>query len=400
MDAMYRCHRLAAAITDLDALLEQILEESKALGDAEACSLLLYDNDSEELYFHVALGEQGDQQALKRDIRLQLGQGIAGEAGAQRTTINVPDVQQDARFYGVADQATRFETRSVLATPMVDRESLIGVLELVNKIDGAGFTQTDVHVMEIFSSLVATSIANARLIEDNMRAERMAAIGQAMAGLSHYIKNIITGMTGSVDLIDEGLQKNDSKLLHSAWPIFRRSTRRIALFADDMLSYSKAREPMREHCDLEELVQEVSDTFWGLLVRKRIDLSVDLSRINNQVNVDARALFRCLLNLMTNAADACPKEGGRIEVSAYPMEERGLVIEVADNGPGIPMDQRSRIFEPFYSTKGSQGTGIGLAVTRKIVAEHGGKLEIVESPLGGALFRIVLPESLEMDTEH
>src|SRR5690606_36513707 len=120
VDALYRVHGLIAAITDLDTLLERIMEESKEVANAQASSLMLYDEDRDELHFHVALGESGDQQALKREIRLKLGEGTAGTAGATRQSINARDAQQDPRFYRQADAASRFETRAILAVPVVD----------------------------------------------------------------------------------------------------------------------------------------------------------------------------------------------------------------------------------------------------------------------------------------
>src|SRR5690606_34220597 len=112
--ALYRVHHLVAVITDLDTLLRRIMEESKRVAQAEACSLMLYDEARHELYFKVALGESGDQNALTR-FRLKLGQGIAGVAAETRTTILVENVHEDARFMSSVDEATRFRTRNLLA---------------------------------------------------------------------------------------------------------------------------------------------------------------------------------------------------------------------------------------------------------------------------------------------
>ncbi len=389
-DALYRVHRLIAAITDLDLLLENIVEESKHVAQAEASSLLLYDSDTGYLRFHVALGESGDQQALKREIRLRLNEGIAGTAAALRESINVTNAQDDARFYRMADATSHFETRSLLAVPLVDRDRLVGVLEVLNKVGGGSFTDADMHVMEMFSNLAATSIANARLIEENLQATRMAAIGQAVAGLSHYAKNIITGMSGSVDLVDQGLEQGNREFLDKSWPILKRSTKRLSNFVEDMLAYSKPREPVIECCDIRAVLDEVMQTFWALLVRKQVEVSVDTSHVTEPAYIDQRGIFRCLLNLIGNASDAVPAQGGRIRVMARTTAE-GLVVEVSDNGPGIPEALREKVFEPFFSTKGSQGTGLGLAVTKKIVLEHGGRIKAEQSPDGGALLTIELP---------
>jgi len=391
VDALYRVHHLLSVITDLQTLLERIIHESKEVARAEACSLILCDGASGELYFHITQGESGDQQALKREVRLQPGEGIAGAAAASRESVNVADVAADPRFYKVADEITQFRTRSLLAVPMVDHERLIGVIEVVNKVDAASFSDVDRRVLEMFASLAATAIANARLIEANLRSERMAAIGQAVAGLSHYTKNIITGMLGSVDLIDQGLERNDIDILRRCWPIFRRSTSRIADFVQDMLAFSKPRAPMYEPCDLKRLIEDAAQSCTGMLALKQVQLDISVSGDDVPIHVDVQGLFRCLLNLLSNAHDAVPDTGGRIVIEARVNAEGTLLVEIGDNGPGIPEKDRRVVFEPFFSTKGSRGTGLGLAVAYKILHEHGGDIVLDRSPEGGALFRISVP---------
>lgn len=392
VDALYRAHKLISSITDLSTLLRDIMEESKLAACAEASSLMLYDPVHEDLYFEVALGETGDQQALKRDIRLKFNEGIAGIAAARREIINVTDARTDPRIFRDADRASNFETRTLLAIPLIDHDEFVGILELVNKIGSPCFTDTDAHIMEMFSGLAAKAIVNARLIEENLRAERLAAIGQAVAGLSHYTKNMITGMSGSTELIDHALEKDDIALLRRSWPIFKRSTDRMSLFMEDMLSFSKPRSPVREACDVGALLDEISQTFQGMFIRKTIALDIQ-NDLTSPVSVDAHGLHRCILNLLGNAAQAVPDTDGRIQVLACLGSKGELVIEVGDSGPGVSENDLARIFEPFFSTKGSSGTGLGLAVTLKIIKEHGGAVEVSRSPLGGASFRLTIPQT-------
>ena len=395
VDALYRVHNLITAITDINTLLERIMEESKLIVDAEACSLLLYDRLSDELFFHVALGEQGDQAALKSKVRLKLNQGIAGVAASSRTSINVPDVSCDGRFYRDADATTQFTTRCLLAVPLVDHDDLVGVLEVLNKRGGCSFSDTDLHVMEMFSSLAASAIANARLIEDLLRTERLAALGQAVASMSHHTKNIITGMGGSVDLINQGIERQNFEFLKTSWPILKRSIGRIQNFVEDMLAFSKPRQPMCEYVPAQKLVEEVTASFHALLSNRKIDLIVDMTGARLRVYCDSGSLYRALLNLMTNAAEAVPREDGRIRIRGYTSPSNAFVFEIADNGPGISPCDRRRVFEPFFSTKGSQGTGLGLAVTKKIVDEHRGSISTYESENGGAVFQVVIPAGPE-----
>ena len=398
VDALYRVHGFLRYINDLDTLLGQVMEESKAIGRAEACALMLHDAITGELYFQIALGEQGDQEALKREIRLQPGQGIAGAAAVSRTSINVPDVRKDPRFFAGADEKSRFETRSILAVPLVDKDNLVGVLELLNKQGGGPFTAADLHVMEIFANVVASAIANARLIEENLHAERLAALGQALAGLSHCAKNIITGLGGSMELIGQALSNGDMDVLRRCWPILRRSNTRLADFVEDMLAYSKPRVPIRETVVVQQAIAEAVDTMQCLLHQKEVTVHVAPGSFEGSFRLDPRGLYRCLLNLLKNAADAAPASGGAVWVATRLQPNGALVIEIADNGTGIPPEIRSRVLEPFFSTKGTQGTGLGLAVTAKIIEEHGGTLTADERPGGGALFRIEIPPANETET--
>lgn len=391
VEAMYRVHAFISAITDLDSLLEYITEESQTVAGAEASSIILYDADRNDLYFHVALGESGDQERLKKEVRLKLGQGIAGATAQDRRSIHVRNAQEDDRFYRPADLTTNFQTKNLLAVPMLDRDRLVGVLEVLNKEGGGEFSTLDMHVMEMFSGLAATAIVNARLVEEKIKTERHAAIGQAVTGLSHYTKNIVSGLNSSAELIEMGLNQNNLDVLIKTWPVFKRSTRRITHFVQDMLSFSKPREPYRELFPLPGLLEEVIESFQDLFHRKKIAVTSCSKGILNPVFAEPVSLHRCILNLVTNAADAVAETNGRIAIVARELDDGKVEILVEDNGPGIPADILPRIFDPFFSTKGAKGTGLGLAITQKIIAEHGGELTVDQGTLGGAAFRILLP---------
>jgi len=391
IEALYRIHRLATAITDVDELLIRISEEAQNVARAEAASVMLFDEPTQELYFRTALGDSGDQDALKREVRLSLDQGIAGATAKSRTSINVSNAKDDPRFFKQADVASDFDTRSLLAVPMIDHEQLVGVLEVVNKHDGGTFTSLDVRVLEIFGALAAAEVVSARLIEEKLRNERLAAIGQAVTGLSHYTKNIVTGLTSSADLIDMGLERENLEVLQRTWPVYRRSTKRIANFVQDMLSLSKPREPVREPCDVHDILQDAFQTVQELLAQREIDVEFERHAPVGQVMLDGQGIYRCLLNLISNAADAAPVQGGKVRLRVWREDADRVIIEVEDNGPGIPDGNKEKIFDMFFSTKGSKGTGLGLAVTHKVVLEHGGDILVRDGAEGGACFRITLP---------
>lgn len=392
VEALHRCHRLIAAIPDLDRLLPQILAESRIVARAEASSLMLFDAATQELYFHVTSNEKGGEAGLK-SVRLKLGQGIAGAAADLRQTVLVNDVQNDPRFYRGADAATQYHTRNLLAVPMIDRDNLIGVVEVLNKVGGEPFSTMDMHVLEMFSSLAASAVANAHLIDEQIRHERLAAIGEAVTALSHHTKNIVTGLSSSAELIDMGLAADNVELLKKSWAIFKRSTKRISHFVQDMLSFSKPREPMREACRLGDIIADAHENFAELFASRNVEVNISITGLDDPIYVDAGGLFRAFLNLLTNAADAAPERGGVLGVTAARLSDGSIEILFTDNGPGVPGENKSRIFDTFFSTKGSKGTGLGLAVTKKAIEEHGGSIAVEDAPGGGALFRVWLPDA-------
>lgn len=395
VDALYRVHQLNALVTDMDTVLDGILTESRHVADAEGCSLLLCEPAADALFFYRAYGEEGDPDALMGRIRLKFGEGVAGEVAASRESAIVNDAGADSRVFREAEQISQVQTRTLLAVPIVRESELIGVLELVNKRNGEGFSEADQHIMEVFSSVAAGVIQTARLVEENIRAARLAAVGQAVAGLSHYTKNILGGLQGSIELIDEGLESDDTDVLKRGWDVLKRSAERLSNVVEDMLAYSKDRTPTVMRADLKAIVNESVDSFRLLTQRKRPDIRVSTDGLPDLVSIDSRGMHRALLNLMNNAGDAIPDEGGKVEVRAFEESDGALIVEVHDNGPGIDEAEVAKIFDPFYSTKGSAGTGLGLAVTRKIVVEQAGTLSVDCSPLGGAAFHIRIPPETE-----
>ncbi len=391
-DALYRIHKLSELVSEYPAVLDTIMLESQMVANAEACSLLLYDEDENDLYFAVALGDSDEQSDTLKQVRLQLDQGIAGECATNRITINVADALSDPRIHKPADDATGFETRSLLAVPLVDQDRLIGVLEVVNKIGDATFSEFDERIMEMFGSLGASVITQARLIDENLASERLAALGQTVAGLAHYSKNILATLNVGSELIDEGVAQKKIGIVENPWKIMKRSLKRLSNVIEDMLAYSTDRSPAYEACSLKELIDEVLLTVNGLMGSRSISISNETGGLEGEVVIDSRGIFRCLLNLMLNAADAAPNEDGWIGVSGDRSEDGIIRITVENNGAGIDRTVIEKIFEPFFSTKGSRGTGLGLAVTRKIAEEHGGSVNAGNRDEGGAIFTMKFPE--------
>jgi signal transduction histidine kinase len=190
-----------------------------------------------------------------------------------------------------------------------------------------------------------------------------------------------------------GIREKNETFLQQGWRILEKNQARIYDLVMDMLSYSKEREPELQPCDLGSLVQDVLELMSGRIAENQVHCQVELASLPGPILLDSEAMHRCLLNLVSNALDALQEvEDRRLIIRTELDEARHEVrIRVADTGPGIPPDKLGDLFKPFVSTKGARGTGLGLAVSRKIVREHGGELTVHSEPGRGSEFVIHLP---------
>jgi len=385
---LWRVSRLLESVMDLQELLPRIMEEAKLLTDAEASSLMLWDAQREELFFEVALGRGGE--AVK-PIRLRLGEGVAGSAALSRSPVNVPDVSQDERWFAKADAVTGFATRSMLAVPMLHRGRLVGVLEVLNRRGGGNFTSVDEASLSVLAGEAAILVENAHLHEEKVEAERLAAVGRAVSELAHCMKNILNGIQGGAYVLDLGLAKDDRKKLQSGWDMVKRNTTFLSNLVLDMLAYAKQREPHYEDTDVNGLLQTVAELLAVDAAKRSVEVKVQADPEVRSVRVDPTGIYRVLLNLATNAVEACPNDTGCVWLRSRRAERGWFRLEVEDNGSGIAPEHRASLFTAFFSTKGAKGTGLGLPVAAKVAREHGGRID-VDSEVGrGTCFTVWLP---------
>ncbi len=245
------------------------------------------------------------------------------------------------------------------------------------------------HVIEISTDVSALK----KLEHDVIEAERLGAVGQTVAGLAHSIKNILMGLEGGKYIVSLGLNKGDKEMITEGWEMLERNFDKTTSLVKDFLSFSKGRLPELRMVRPADLVDEIVDLYKDIAAQSGIELKTDIPRRVKRAPLDPDGIHTCLTNLVSNAIDACQMgEQKGTEVTIRLVDERAnLVFEVSDNGSGIDYDIKKKIFTTFFTTKGGEGTGLGLLTTRKIVQEHGGKIIVESEPDSGARFRIVLP---------
>jgi signal transduction histidine kinase len=278
---------------------------------------------------------------------------------------------------------------------------------LVNTLWVQGWSMHLIHAVAILAAALVTLAASVivvtvviryrRVLEGkNRELERLAAIGEIVARVAHYQKNLLNGLRGGLYVTNGAMAKGDSEDLREGWRMLHGSVQRIERLTLDMLYYVKGRVPKREPIEVNEVIQEVVDLMREAAAQRNVELRAELGEGTGKQTFDRAAMHRAILDLVSNAIDACAEsdaESGNVvylESHATPDE---IVVTVADNGIGMSDQVRSKLFVRFFSTKGGQGTGLGLPVVKKVVEEHGGTLE-VESKLGqGSAFRLRFPKS-------
>ncbi len=237
-----------------------------------------------------------------------------------------------------------------------------------------------------------------KLEREKKESDRLAVIGQTVAGLAHGIKNILQGLEGGVFVVQTAIEDSDKALLERGWDMVQNNIRRIADLVKDLLSYSKERIPQYEEVDPNKLVEEVCALFEPVATKKSISIERQLEKEINEsckLLLDQRGIHTCLSNLMANAIDACETDKKdvqhRIIVKTEVDPECCITFQVSDNGCGMSEETKRKIFSSFYSTKGSRGTGLGLLVTSKIVLEHGGELFFESQEGVGTTFTMRIP---------
>lgn len=232
-----------------------------------------------------------------------------------------------------------------------------------------------------------------RMEQDKLDAERMAAVGQTVAGLAHTIKNLLMGLEGGMYMVDTGLRRAEATRIQNGWEMLQRNFEKTTTLVKDFLSFAKGRAPDLQPLDPNTLAKDIVALYKDAARLQGVELSAELGLDVAIAPLDAKGIESCLTNLLSNAIDAATMRAdgqGKVVLRTFQKNDE-LVFEVTDNGSGMDWEVKGKVFTTFFTTKGNKGTGLGLLTTRKIVQEHGGRVEVESNPGEGATFRIRLP---------
>jgi len=245
-----------------------------------------------------------------------------------------------------------------------------------------------------------------QLESEKLEAERLAAVGQTVAGLAHGVKNLITGLEGGMYMLNSGINKSNIERVEKGMEMLDRNISRVSTFVKEFLNFSKGRIIKAKLCDPVEIVKEVVDLYSPRARELGITLISEQGDDIQPASMDNESMHECLTNLVGNAIDACRMSEDKDKCHVWVRiseKNNSIIYEVTDDGCGMEYEVKKKVFTTFFTTKGLGGTGIGLLMTKKIVQEHGGHIEMESEPGQGTTFRITLdrarlPKSEGADT--
>jgi GAF domain-containing protein len=394
--------RAVSSSLDLDTVLTTIVSRAVQLSGTDGGTIFEYDEGAEEFSPRATLNADESQSAMLRATRLRRGEGAVGQMAVTREPLQIPDIAAEgayeSRLRGALLEAG---TRAVLAIPLLHEERIVGGLVVTRRTPGA-FTPEIVEILKTFATQSALAIQNARLFHEIERKSRQLEVAsqhksEFLANMSHELRTPLNAIIGFSEVLTERMfgelnEKQDEYLKD----IYASGQHLLSLI-NDILDLSKI-EAGRMELELADfhLPQAIDNAL--VLVRERalrrgITLEQSIDPRLGEIEGDERKIKQVLLNLLSNAIKFTP-EGGRVGVRAAPVEQR-VEVAVSDTGVGIALADHEAVFEEFRQVgaaeKKAEGTGLGLALARKFIELHGGRIWVKSQVGAGSTFTFTLP---------
>lgn len=395
LQVMYRTSLAVSHTLDIDELLGRILQLVFEWVEADRGCIMLLDPESRELRTKARRDRKAGDAATMQISRTILDYVLDHHEG-----VLTSDAQEDDRFAS-GNSVVRTGVREAICVPMRGRYDTVGLIyvdtttPLVEAVDQGQRRFSDDHLklMIAIGHQAALAVEDTTYYSAMVQSERLAATGQAIATLSHHIKNILQGIRGGSYLVEMGLENDDLGVLRKGWDIVRRNQDKISSLVMDMLTFSKEREPDPLPTDLAALIDDIVETVQQRAAESGATIHWQPPADLPLLLFDPSGMSRAVLNVVTNALDAVEgRAHAAVTITAAADRAAGVArITIADNGAGMSPEMLADIFTLFVSTKGSKGTGLGLTVSRKILREHGGDIH-ASSRLGeGSTFVLEFP---------
>ncbi|MFH0795157.1 MAG: GAF domain-containing protein [bacterium] len=394
LESLFNVGQTIISPSPLQDVLQKITEQVTQLMQTRVCSIMLLDADRERLLLKAY---SGSAKGYREREGVLVSESLVGEVVGRRRPLAVYDVQREVRFkYKQMARAARL--RSLLSVPINYHDRCIGLLNLYTE-KPRHFRPEEERLMLAYASQCAIAIVNAQryervlLAEDQLRqSEKLSLLGILAAEVAHELRNPITVISMLLGSLKEELG-DDSPSQKRDLTVITSKLERMETIVERMLDLARSREMKPEAADVRELVDNTLVLLQHKFSTQNIEVVKRFSKKMPLMQLDRGQMEQVFLNLFLNALQAMP-EGGRLSIAGRVRNSRKsgrqVVVEIADTGQGIPKQMRERLFQPFFSTK-REGTGLGLFVTQKLLANHHGELKVKSAPGKGTRFTLTLP---------
>jgi two-component system, NtrC family, sensor kinase len=402
LTALGEVGRALSSTLDVDVVLDTIVTRANDLIGADGCTIFEYDEAAEQFHLRATRNLEPRLVELARGTPLHKGdQGILGHLPAARQPVQVADITAGSYSSPISDALIEAGYRAVVAVPLMREDHLIGALTMNRKTPGE-FPRETIELLQTFATQSALAIQNARLfheIEDKSRQLEVASQHKSefLANMSHELRTPLNAIIGYSELLEEEAGDLDGgRLVPDLQKIAAAAKHQLSLI-NDILDLAKVEAGRMElevaDFDLATAIDNALTLVHERASRRGIALGRAIDKSVGNTRGDERKVTQILLNLLSNALKFTP-EGGRVDVRATVNGEL-VEVSVADTGVGIAPEDQEAVFEEFRqvgkSHKKAEGTGLGLALCRKFVELHGGRIW-VKSELGqGSTFTFALP---------
>ena len=371
-----------ASTLDLDILLNHIVSASVDMTEAEAASILLYDDAARQLHFQVATNL--DLQTM-RGLVVPLEGSIAGWIVTNRKAVRSANAHEDSRWDQKVEQVTRFSTQSMLGMPLITKDKVVGVLEVINKRKG-NFTDADEDLLQVLGAQAAVAIENARLFQQS----------DLVAEFVHELRTPLATIGTATYLLlrpEISPEQHDS-IIHN----IQSETLRLSSLTSSFLDLARLESGRvtyhLSHFNLTPLLNECVQIMQSKADETHLTLKLEVPGDFPEVEADRDKIKQVVLNLLSNAIKY-NSPNGLVEITAG-QNTNEWTLSVQDTGLGIPVKALPHLFQKFYRVQASEGkvpgTGLGLSICKQIVSGHGGSIE-VKSKLGkGTTFTFHIPK--------
>ncbi len=239
---------------------------------------------------------------------------------------------------------------------------------------------------------MATNITQIRQLQDHL-----TSLGLMLGSMSHGVKGMLTAMDGGIYQLETGLAKEDCERTGRAFEQVKQMTGRIKKMVLEILYYAKSRELRYDTVEISQLARRVTDPIKALADKNGITLEVDIEMDLGTIEIDPNWVPAALINFLENAVDACTYDRNKTEhvvsFKVFRAEPDRICFIIQDNGMGMDRETKDKMFTLFFTSKGSQGTGLGLFIANRVIQQHGGQIRVESKPQAGTTFKICLPQN-------